>query len=225
MNKEKSNMEIWAENEIKIACERENPNRNKGEWDYGCACYESALKAYKCLCEDGHSGLSFSITRQILNRLMEGKPLTPIEDREENWNHINGFSKEKEVYQCKRMSAWFKDIYPDGTVEYNDVDRCACYDTNHPTVCYHSGLVDSIINDIWPITMPYFPDGTIKVYCEDFLTNKKNGDFDTVGIFYAIKSDGTKVNISRFFKKDEPFDTDWVELSQEQYDSRKEVKH
>ena len=68
----------WAENEVRIACERENPNRKEGEFDYGCACYESALKAYKCLCEDGHSGLSFSITRQILNRLMEGKPLTPI---------------------------------------------------------------------------------------------------------------------------------------------------
>ena len=214
----------WAENEVRIACERENPNRKEGEFDYGCACYESALKAYKCLCEDGHSGLSFSITRQILNRLMEGKPLTPIEDCEENWNRLNGFSKEKEVYQCKRMSSLFKDIYPDRTVKYNDVDRCACYDINHPTICYHSGLVDSIINSIWPITMPYCPDGTIKVYCEDFLTNEKNGDFDTVGIFYAIKSDGTKVNISRFFKKDEPFDTDWVELSQEQYDNRKAVK-
>ena len=214
----------WAENEVRIACERENPNRKEGEFDYGCACYESALKAYKCLCEDGHSGSSFSITRQILNRLMEGKPLTPIEDREENWNHINGFSKKYEVYQCKRMSSLFKYIHPDRTVKYNDVDRCVCYDINHPTICYHSGLVDSIINNIWPITMPYCPDGTIKVYCEDFLTNKKNGDFDTVGIFYAIKSDGTKVNISRFFKIDEPFDTDWVELSREQYDSRKAVK-
>ena len=90
----------WAKNEVRIACERENPNKKEGEFDYGCACYESALKAYKCLCEDGHSGLSFSITRQILNRLMEGKPLTPIEDREENWNYINRFSKEKDVYQC-----------------------------------------------------------------------------------------------------------------------------
>ena len=113
----------WAENEVRIACERENPNRKEGEFDYGCACYESALKAYKCLCEDGHSGLSFSITRQILNRLMEGKPLTPIEDCEENWNRLNGFSKEKEVYQCKRMSSLFKDIYPDGMsdTQINDI--------------------------------------------------------------------------------------------------------
>ena len=214
----------WAENEVRIACERENPNRKEGEFDYGCACCESALKAYKCLCEDGHSGLSFSITRQILNRLMEDKPLTPIEDCEENWNRLNGFSKEIEVYQCKRMSSLFKYIHPDGTVKYSDVDRCVCHDINHPTFCYRSSLANSIVNSMWPITMPYYPDGTIKVYCEDFLTNKKNGGFDTVGIFYAIKSDGTKINISRFFKKDEPFDTDWVELSREQYDSRKAVK-
>ena len=87
------------------------------------------------------------------------------------------------------------------------------------------GMLEALVCiDIYDELMPYCPDGTIKVYCEDFLTNEKNGDFDTVGIFYAIKPDGTKVNISRFFKKDEPFDTDWVELSQEQYDERKVIK-
>ena len=47
MNKEKSTMEIWAENEIKIACERENPNRNKGEWDYGCDIQEIDKDEYE----------------------------------------------------------------------------------------------------------------------------------------------------------------------------------
>ena len=61
MNKEKSSMEIWAENEIKIARERENPNRNKGEWDYGCACYEGAFEAFKTLLGQGHSGYSIGI--------------------------------------------------------------------------------------------------------------------------------------------------------------------
>ena len=73
-------MYTWAENEVRIACERENPDRKEGEFDYGCACYESALKAFKCLMEDGHSGMSINITRQILNRLLLHQPLTPIED-------------------------------------------------------------------------------------------------------------------------------------------------
>lgn len=45
--REKSNMERWAENEVAIACRREKPDRKDGEWDYGCACYESALKALR----------------------------------------------------------------------------------------------------------------------------------------------------------------------------------
>ena len=32
---------------MEIACKREAPDREPGEWDYGCACYESALKAVK----------------------------------------------------------------------------------------------------------------------------------------------------------------------------------
>ena len=36
----------WAKEEVKYACERERKNSGTpdGEWDYGCACYESALK-------------------------------------------------------------------------------------------------------------------------------------------------------------------------------------
>ena len=47
--REKSNMQLWAEQEIEIACKHENPDFLSGEWDYGCACYDSALKAFKSL--------------------------------------------------------------------------------------------------------------------------------------------------------------------------------
>ena len=53
-----SGMLDWARREVEIACEKENPNRKGDEFDYGCACYESALKAFESLCEDGHSGFS-----------------------------------------------------------------------------------------------------------------------------------------------------------------------
>ena len=81
-------MKEWAEREVQIACKRENPDRKEGEWDYGCACYDSALKAFNSLMEDGHSGMSIEFTKQILNRLIDGKPLTPIEDTEDVWNCI-----------------------------------------------------------------------------------------------------------------------------------------
>ena len=206
----------WAENEVRIACERENPNREEGEFDYGCACYESALKAYKCLCEDGHSGLSFSITRQILNRLMEGKPLTPIEDREENWNRLNGFSKEKDVYQCKRMSSLFKNVYKDGTVKYSDTDRITCVNVESGSY-YYNGFIASIIDEMYPIQMPYYPIGPIKVYCSELLTDRKNGDFDTIAILYILLPSGEKVNIERFFKES---DNSFEEISKDEYNER-----
>ena len=70
----------WAEQECRIACRKENQDYDfdSDNFDYGCSCYKSALKAYKSLCEDGHSGCSFNITKNILLKLMEGQPLTPI---------------------------------------------------------------------------------------------------------------------------------------------------
>lgn len=42
----------WAQREVALACRREKPDRKEGEFDYGCACYESALKAFDSLLED-----------------------------------------------------------------------------------------------------------------------------------------------------------------------------
>lgn len=78
--REKSNMELWAEEEIRIACKRERGNTSENEWDYGVACYESALKAFRSLAEDGHSGMSIGITLDILNKLVKGQALMPIDD-------------------------------------------------------------------------------------------------------------------------------------------------
>ena len=81
-----SNMINWAKREVEIACNKENPNRKEGEFDYGCACYESALKAFESLYEDGHSGFSIKMTQAILNRLIDEQPLKPFDDSDDFWN-------------------------------------------------------------------------------------------------------------------------------------------
>ena len=114
----------WAEREVAIACETENPNKKDRKFDYGCACYESALKAFKVLCNDDHSGFSMKITQSILNRLINGQPLSPIEDTNDVWEKV---AQDKDMgywtYQCKRMSSLFKYVYTNGTVKYIDIDR------------------------------------------------------------------------------------------------------
>ena len=90
------------------------------------ACYKSALRAYECLYRDGHSGFSIQITKSILNRLIDGKCLTPIEDTPDIWSDITSECNWKEgyqQYQCKRMSSLFKEVAPDGTATYSDTER------------------------------------------------------------------------------------------------------
>ena len=223
----------WAKKEVEIACKRENPNRKKGEFDYGCACYVSALKAFESLTEDGHSGYSIGITKNILNRLIDGKPLTPIEDTDDVWNMSYTNDNGEMVYQCNRMSALFKTVHSDGSVDYSSNDYCYCIDINNPKNTYYSGLVRRIIHKMFPITMPYMPGEPIKVFCEDFLTDKNNGDFDTVGVLYALKEENRepiRIEINRFFRG--PFENEeeskelpgWVEISEEEYKDRKSKK-
>ena len=219
----------WAEKEIEIACKKENPNRKEGEFDYGCACYESALKAFKSLTEDGHSGFSIGITKHILNRLIDGKPLTPIEDTDDAWDHERiDTRKECSVYQCKRMSSLFKYVYNDGHVKYADVNRVIAYDVDSPDLTYHTGLANNLVNDMYPITMPYMPcDKSFKVCFETFLTDKKHGDFDTKAVLYLTKPDGERVEINRYFREPESDIEEkhtyhgWVEISKEEYEERK----
>ena len=118
------------------------------------------------------------------------------------------------------MTALFKYVYPDGTVKYSDLDRSYCIDINNGST-YGSGLVRDIVDELYPITLPYFTaDNAIKVYCEDFLVDEKNGDFDTVGIFYLIK-DGEKIEINRFFKDGNSDENPCEKISREEYEDRK----
>ena len=212
-------MTSWAEKEVEIACRRERElSGNKDEWDYGCACYESALKALKSLSEDGHSGYSMSITKNILNRLIDGKPLTPIEDSDDVWNEVSGMRDSYKTFQCSRMSSLFKDVYEDGTVKYSDVNRVICVDINDESNCWSNGFIRNIIDEMYPIIMPYMPESKpYKVYCKEYLTDRKNGDFDTVGVFCVKLPDGTTKDIHRYFK-DVP--NGWDEIDADEYMSR-----
>lgn len=223
-------MSDWAENECRIACKRENPNFNFDDaqaFDYGCSCYKSALKAYRSLCEDDHSGYSFNVTKNILIRLMEGQPLTPITD-EDFFVRVEGtevqgleapeYLKErglKSNKQCPRMSSLFREETRDGKVSYHDVDRAYYINIEEPSDTYHSWT--GFIDELFPITMPYMPKkGKYKIYAQTFLADKSHGDFDTRGIFYVITPEGKKVDINIF--ETEGDDGKWKVITKDEYD-------
>lgn len=209
----------WARREVEIACkkERELNNVPDSEWDYGASCYKSALKAYKSLCEDGHSGYSFALTRDILNRLMDRKPLTPIEDVNEIWDLVRKTDR-CTVYQCQRMSSLFKDVYSDGTVNFYDNDRVVCVDLDNYSIKYNNGFISKIVNEMFPIVMPYMPENDLyEVFCRELLTDSKNGDFDTIFVAFIRKPDGDLITVDRFFKEG---DNGWIEINKKEYNER-----
>lgn len=220
----------WAENEVRIACKKEAPDRKEGEWDYGCACYESALKAFKSLMEDGHSGCSIGFTKNILDRLIDGNPLTPITEEDfyipkdskiigDNPKFLENRGLKSSI-QCPRMSSLFREEKLDGTIKYTDVNRANCIDINHPSVSYYNNFIIDLALKDFPIELPYYPTSNkFCIYSEDFLTDKVNGDFDTIGIFYMITPEFKRIEINRYFKSDK--DEDWTEISKEVYYERK----
>lgn len=208
----------WAEKEIELACKQENPDWDGKSFDYGCSCYQSALKAYKSLCEDGHSGCSWSITMRILERLMEGLPLRPI--TEEDFEGVEPYCPEGKI-QCPRMSSLFKGIDDNGNVTYTDINRSYSINIHNPHKMF-SGGDTRIIDRLFPIELPYLPTfGKYKVYVEEFLTDKKNGDFDTEGFLYCFTPDNKRVEINEFYAEK---NGEMVKISKEEYEERKKNK-
>lgn len=211
----------WAKNEIAIASKRERGDKPEDAWDYGCSCYDSALRAYESLLGDGHSGMSIGFTKDILNRLIDGKPLTPIKDVEDEWEYKYMDSDDVEIYQCKRMSSLFKKVAHDGIVTYSDADRCYCTSNKNPHLSWHNGFVTSIYNEKYPITFPYMPNSRPDIIvCDELLTDRKNGDFDTLAILYIKRANGDRIEVNRYFKESE---TSFIEISAEEYKDRQRL--
>ena len=222
--REHSPMWSWAKEEIRLAIARERADSSgEDEWDYGVACYESAMRAFESLLQDEHSGMSIQITKSILNRLIDGKCLTPIEDTPVIWNLVTK-KDGGTVYQCRRMSSLFKKVDENGAVTYSDIDRVTCFDVNAPEIGWNNGWATRLINELFPVTMPYMPgDKPFRLFKEVFLVDPKKGDYDTMAFLYVIKPDGEKVEINQYFKEDDV--GRMVPIGKEEYESRKENGH
>lgn len=215
---------INAELECKLACKKNCPDFDWDgeEFDYVGSCYKSALKAYKSLDADGHSGCSWNITKNILIRMMNGQVLSPITDddfKDSDGNYLPAWAKGKGVVsscQCPRMSSLFRYETKDGEVFYEDINRYFCRDIHNPRYTYHTRA--EFLEKMFPITMPYMPlDKKYEIFTEEFLVNKKHGDFDTRAFIYMITPQGEEVDLDIYQTEGE--DGKWKNITKEEYDT------
>ena len=215
---EGNEMLSWAQKEVELAVASEKKSaEGTKDWQYGVGCYKSAMKAFEALLDNNHSGMSIQLTKSILNRLIDGKCLTPIEDTDDIWNDISNPGveiKNAKELQCKRMPSLFKKIDKDGKVTYTDIDRVSCIDISNPGVAYHNGLATRLIDKIFPIKMPYLPTlKPYKVYTEEYK--------DSIAYLYILLPDGQKIDLNRYFKEE---NGQLVPMEKEEWDARKAAK-
>lgn len=211
----------WAKKEIELASAKERDEAENSGWNYAISCYESAYRAFERLANDNHSGMSILITQNILNSLIAGRPLTPIEDTPDVWVDASYPGSEYYAsYQCTRMSSLFKHVLKNGTIIFNDINRVVCTCNPDSAVCWSSGFVTNIINQKYPITLPYMPESKPYVCtCTEALYDEQNGDYDTLAVWYVNKPDGSCDHIDRFFKESSA-NHGFVEITQPEYSMR-----
>lgn len=207
-------MSEWAKREVELACNRENPDWDGESFDYGCFCYQSALRAFNEMLKDGHSGFSWNATRNILERLLRSQPLTPIKESDFD-DGMKSVEDDGESIQCPRMSSLFKFTDKSGKVWYHDVERVMCL-TDENTFGFNSSFASRVVDEMFPIEMPYFPPrDEYKVFVKEFLTDASKGDFDTVEMRYIITPSCEKVEVNRYWTEE---DGRWREIDRSEFD-------
>ena len=192
--------------ELNIALRDFDKYKEKNKDDkYGISCYKSALNVIKAFGKEmkkgGHSGMSANITKNIIKSWLSEKPIFPIEDSD--FEKCDSYQEGIGMYYFEGV---FKDVYPDGHVEYSDVDRVIYHDTyGGKDVTWQTDDAEKIVDEyVGKITMPYKRE-KIHVYGEDKylgengedLTKEHRGVINYRYIKYILKEDGTKIIVNK----------------------------
>lgn len=215
----------WARKELKLLGESE-----KDMEEYCDAAFRTYCNYVKAMYGTDNPTLSST----IFNQLILGNPLTPIDDKTpDDWDFVEGFNPSSDthnpgyaIYQCNRRFTLFKKISYDKktgkeTIKFSDSGRASCIDIN-TNQTYTGGIGMTLLDEIHPVTMPYYPTGKFKIFTEDFKYHKDNDscDFDTIGVLYFKLPDGRMEEVKRFFKYD-PKSQQMVEIDKTEYFARR----
>lgn len=169
-------------------------------------CYETvvneAVKIFNELEDLQHTEESKVMIKRFLSRLIEDKPLSPIEDEDDMWDEVGdnpvrtGEDSEVKLYINKRLRSLYRrevrDIKKDVLTEktYHDSTRVTCVNIINGEEVILSPVND-YVDEYFPIKFPYFP--TDKYVVEVIMFNHKNpledGGEDTISIETIIDPD------------------------------------
>lgn len=221
-------LKVWAKREVELAAEQ-------GLSTEAIASYQVALDTFINFLDNAQNLTDqlVEVAKAVLFELIHSQPLTPIQDDENEWvvsDHTFGYDPYNEredghawnMYQSLRYPSLFKKVvYKKGDekeVTYTDIDRSSAIDI-WTMNCYEGGLAESILNEMYPITMPYQPSvDKIRIFTEEFA-HSEGDDPDTFGILYFRLPSGELQKIDRFFKED-PETSKIVEIDSKEYHER-----
>lgn len=114
----------------------------------------------------GHSGLSIEIFKNVLNTLLSYNPLTQLTGEDDEWMDVYD-GGEYVMYQNVRAGNVFKHVYKDGKKECYNIDGIVWYtmekDENGEE--YKSYFTNS--KSKTPVEFPYYPTTEYKEWIEE----------------------------------------------------------
>ena len=126
-----SNLLNHAKRELELA--------GAGDTLYGEMLPEAVLELLKVFADQGHSGMSASVVRQLFNKLSDFEPLTPLTGEDDEWNEIG-----ENYFQNNRCSHVFK-------------ENGRAYDSRGKIFRDPTGATYTSINSRVNIEFPYIP--------------------------------------------------------------------
>lgn len=213
---------VRKEVEYAIECERKEAIEDNDFTfvDYFIECYHSALRAYETMAADGHSGMSWRLTRQIFGRLAEGKPLKRINsyhDRPEEWAEQSHWVVADSVVLTNiRYPSLSYRRGVNGEELYHDTDRWVFEEANRPNIPWYNEFLATYLDEKFPIQFPYWPI-MIHVRIEELLTDPAHGDYDAQRIIDFVDPEtGEVVKVDACFALSDEEDK-MVEVSKKKW--------
>lgn len=116
---DQGNMLSHARNELALALPDVPKDKTSSEWNRAMREHVETMVFVFGL--EGHSGFSARVATQLLTKLFDFEPLTPLTGRDDEWNEITGFADGPAMWQNKRCSKIFKEVV-NGRVECYNIE-------------------------------------------------------------------------------------------------------